>query len=198
MTESPTRLLKLASEGDDDAAARLTPVVYDELRRLARYYLGRVGPAASHTLQPTAVVHEAYLKLVDQTASDFKGRTHFYAVAAVAMRHVLIDHSRERGRAKRGGDWRRVTLSGVEFADAGREIDVLALEDALARLAELDPRAARVVELRFFGGLGEREVGEVIGVSERTVRNDWAMARAWLQNRLRESERGDEAGPSRA
>src|SRR5690606_8598647 len=114
MSSDATRLLNLAAAGDEGAAARLTPVVYEELRRLARRSLGRAGSASAPTLQPTAIVHEAYLKLVDQDASDFEGQTHFYAVAAVAMRHVLIDHFRERGRVKRGGDRERVTLSGVD------------------------------------------------------------------------------------
>jgi RNA polymerase sigma factor (TIGR02999 family) len=135
-------------------------------------------------LQPTALVHEAFLRLVEYETADFKSRTHFCAVAAAAMRHVLIDHARGAGRAKRGGDWQRITLSGAEELSSSDEVDLLTLDDALTELGKLDPRAARVVELRFFGGLTEAQVGAELGVSERTVRNDWSMARAWLRTRL--------------
>jgi len=167
------------------AADELLPLVYDQLRRLARRLLSRERPG--HTLQPTALVHEAYLKLVDQTRVDWKGRTHFFAAGAQAMRHILVDHARGRGRAKRGGGWNRVTLGedAAPFADGGLDADeLLALDEAMQRLAKLDERSARVVELRFFGGLTVPEVAHVLAVSTRTVEGDWTHARAWLNREL--------------
>ena len=164
-------------------------MVYDELRRLAKGYLYRETPG--HTLQPTALVHEAYLKLVDQTRADWQGKTHFFAVGAHVMRRLLVDHARERGAQKRGGGWQAVTLAGVggeiAFEALGRE-QLLDLNAALERLAELDEREARVVTLRFFGGLTVEQVAEAVGVSKRTVENDWRHAQAWLRNEL--SRRG--------
>jgi RNA polymerase sigma factor (TIGR02999 family) len=184
MAEDPTQLLTLAQQGDAAAARALTPIVYEELRRLAAKYLG--GGGAPVTLQPTVLVHEAFIRLIGQDQDAFAGRTHFYAVAAVAMRHVLIDHVRARNRAKRGGGWKEVTLSGVPGADTAAPVDPLVLEEALEQLAQLDERAARGVVLRFFGGLNDVEIAEQLGVSERTVRNDWSMARAWLRCRIGE------------
>ena len=152
---------------------------------LARAYLGRERPG--HTLQPTALVNEAYIKLVDQTQVDWQGRTHFFAVGARVMRNLLIDHARGRGRAKRGGAWHRVTLAESLTPFTRGELDVdqlLALNEALERLAELDERQGRVVELRFFGGLTVPEVATVLGVSTRTVEGDWTHARAWLRREL--------------
>ena len=160
----------------------LFEAVYDPLRRLARRYLRRERPG--HTLQPTALVHEAYLRLVDQSSVDWKGRSHFFAVGARVMRHVLIDHARSRRRAKRGGDWLRVTLSGLPGSPLGGDLDstqLVALHSALEKLARLEERQARVVELRYFGGLKMSEVAEVLGVSKRTADGDWAKARAWLE-----------------
>ncbi len=167
------------------SAEELFPLLYDELRRLAGFYMGR--EQAGHTLQPTALVHEAYLKLVDQTRTGFKGRTHFMAVGAQVMRRLLIDHARKRGAVKRGLGWKRVTLgTGNEAAEAaalGSE-ELLNLNAALDRLAEVDEREARIVTLRFFGGLSVEEVAEAIGVSRRTVESDWRHARAWLRVEL--------------
>ena len=174
------------------SAAELFPFVYDELRRLAGYYMAREH--AGHTLQPTALVHEAYLRLVDQTRTGFKGRTHFLAVSAEVMRRLLIDHARRRGAAKRGLGWQRVTLGpGAEVPRAGAlgAEDLLSLDAALDRLAELDERQARIVTLRFFGGLNVEEVAEVIGVSKRTVESDWRHARAWLRVELSGGSRRD-------
>jgi RNA polymerase sigma factor (TIGR02999 family) len=140
-----------------------------------------------HTLQPTALVHEAYLKLVDQTRADWKGKTHFFAVGARVMRRLLVDHARERGAEKRGAGWRRVTLSGVFESDPGEGLAperLLDLNAALERLSELDEREARVVTLRYFGGLTVEQVAEVLGVSRRTVDNDWRHAQAWLRHQL--------------
>jgi RNA polymerase sigma factor (TIGR02999 family) len=167
------------------SAEELFPLVYDELRRLAGAYMAREHPG--HTLQPTALVHEAYLRLVDQTRTGFKGRTHFLAVGAHVMRRLLIDHARRRGAAKRGLGWRRVTLdTGREASRAealGAE-ELLSLDAALDRLAELDEREARIVTLRFFAGLDVEEVAQAIGVSKRTVESDWRHARAWLRVEL--------------
>jgi RNA polymerase sigma factor (TIGR02999 family) len=162
----------------------LFEAVYDPLRELARRYLRRERPG--HTLQPTALVHEAYFKLVDQSRVDWKGRTHFFAVGAKAMRRILIDYARSRKRAKRGGDWLRVTLSGLAAPPFG-DLDptqLLELHSALEKLAQLDERQARVVELRFFAGLRMSEVAKVLGVSKRTADGDWAKARTWLEQEL--------------
>ena len=166
-------------------AEELFPLVYDELRRLAGFYMARERPG--HTLQPTALVHEAYMRLVDQTRTGFKGRTHFLAVGAQVMRRLLVDHARKRGAAKRGLGWRRVTL-GLDndpsrLEGLGSE-ELLNLDAALHRLAELDEREARIVTLRFFGGLSVEEVAEAVGVSARTVESDWRHARAWLRVEL--------------
>ncbi len=167
---------------DDPSADDLLPLVYDELRRLAEGYLRRERPG--HTLQPTALVHEAYLRLVDQDRVDWQGRTHFLAVGAHMMRRLLIDHARGRGRVRRGGDRQRLTLDDEMAAVAGQDVDLLALHEALETLAELDERQARIVELRFFAGLRVDEVAQVLGVSRRTVEGDWTHARAWLRREL--------------
>ncbi len=190
VTEIVSRL-RSAGGSDHATAEELLPHVYDELRLLARRYLSRERP--DHTLQPTALVHEAYIKLVDQSKVDWQGRTHFFAVGAKVMRHLLIDHARGKGRAKRGGDRHRVTLADWLTPFGNRELDaedLLALSEGLDRLAELDPRQAKVVELRFFGGLTVPEVALILDVSNRTVEGDWAHARAWLKREL--SRRRDE------
>jgi RNA polymerase sigma-70 factor (ECF subfamily) len=180
-----------AARGADPATAEeLFPIVYDELRRLARAYMRRETPG--HTLQPTALVHEAYLKLVDQTRVDWKGKTHFFAVGAKVMRRLLVDHARERGSLKRGAGWHNVTLSGVFEEITGGALEperLLDLNAALERLAVLDEREAKVVTLRFFGGLTIDQVSEVLAVSKRTVEYDWRHAQAWLKREL--SGRGD-------
>ena len=184
----------LAGLGDAEGAGRVSaedlfPLVYDELRGLARGFMSRETPG--HTLQPTALVHEAYLKLVDQTRADWQGKTHFFAVGARVMRRLLVDHARERGAQKRGAGWRNVTLAEVFAPSEQADLDpeqLLDLNAALERLAELDEREAKVVTLRFFGGLTVEQVAEALGVSKRTVENDWRHARAWLQLEL---SRGD-------
>ena len=173
-----------APEEAPKAAAELLPLVYDELRRLAQRYLSRERPG--HTLEPTALVHEAYMRLVDQAKDNWQGRTHFFAVGARVMRNLLVDHARQKGRAKRGGDWRRVTLAeGVSPAlrELERE-DLLALDAALERLSRVDEREARIVELRFFAGLKMGEIASLLGVSKRTVEEDWVHARTWLRREL--------------
>ena len=181
-----TKILRDVRNGDRSAWDRLLPVVYDELRDLAARYMQR--ERKDHTLQPTALVHEAYLKLVDQTRVDWQGRAHFFAVAAQAMRRILIDHARQNRAAKRGGGRERIVLDEKLVAGSRQEEDLLALEDALVKLAKLDPRQARIVELRFFGGLSVAEVAEVEGTSKRSVEREWTMVRSWLRRELSENE----------
>jgi RNA polymerase sigma factor (TIGR02999 family) len=178
-----TRLLEESAAGDETAAARLFPIVYDELRRLAGAALRRERP--SHTLQPTALVHEAFLRLVDVKSSRLQDRGHFIAIAARAMRRVLVDHARSRGAVKRGKAEARLSIDDVDVAavDAS-DMDLVGLDQALERLAAIDERQARIVELRFFGGLTVEETAVVIGASDRTVKRDWQMARAWLRREL--------------
>lgn len=166
------------------SADRLFELVYPELRRLAGSYMA--GERAGHTLQPTAVVNEAYLRLADLSRMKWQGRTHFFAVGARVMRRLLIDHARGHASQKRGGEWRRVTLSGTGGSDdRGLEPEeLLELDRALGKLQALDERQARVVELRYFGGLTVAEVAEALGVSRRTVEGDWTHARAWLRREL--------------
>lgn len=167
------------------SAEELLPLVYQDLRRLAERYMSRERPG--HTLQPTALVHEVYLKLVDQTRANWKGKSHFFAVGAQAMRRLLIDHARGRRREKRGGARQRVTLAESLFPSSESELDfeeLLNLNSALEKLAAVEARAAQVVELRFFGGLTVPEVAHVLDVSTRTVEGDWTYARAWLRREL--------------
>lgn len=175
-------LIAEAKEPAAKAAEKLLPLVYDELRDLAAKYLR--SERANHTLQPTALVHEAYLKLVDQSRVDWKGKTHFYAVSAVAMRRILIDHARTHGRDKRGGDWQRVLLDDVNVSDGHNVVDAVALDSVLESLQALDADQARIVELRFFGGLTVEEVAHVLGVSKRKIEGDWTHAKAWLRSAL--------------
>ena len=178
-----TRLLHELSAGREGAIDDLMPLVYDELRRIASRHMRREGEG--HTLQPTALVHEAYLKLVDQTRAEWEGRTHFLCVASSAMRRILVDHARGRLRKKRGAAVQRVDLDDVLERSAATDTDVLELHEALERLSALDERQARVVELRCFGGLSVEEVAEVLGVSRRTVDGLWRHAKAWLSLELR-------------
>jgi RNA polymerase sigma factor (TIGR02999 family) len=178
-----TKLLVRMKDGDRAAAAaKLMPLVYDEFRALAARHLRR--ERANHTLQPTALVHEAYLKLIDQTRVDWQGRTHFFAVGAQAIRRILVDHARQKKRQKRGGGAGRVALDESVALAPQREEEILALDEALERLTKLDKRQAQVVEMRFFAGMSVEEVAEVLGVSKRTVEGDWTMARAWLMREL--------------
>jgi RNA polymerase sigma-70 factor (ECF subfamily) len=177
-----TELLGKAQRGDAAGAEQLLPLVYDEMHNLAQRFLRR--EAANHTLQPTALVHEAYLRLVEQSRVDWQGRTHFFAVGARIMHRLLIDHGRNRKRAKRGGGWLRITLAPEVAPLPGVEIDALAVHEAIEKLEKLDPRQARLVELRFFSGLSMAEIAEVLGVSKRTAEADWTHARAWLAREL--------------
>ena len=185
MSEKPgemTRLLKAWSHGDRSALDALVPLVYDELRRQASRTLRRQRPG--QTLQATALVHEAFLKLVDYTAVTWKDRSHFFAVAARAMRQILVDHARRNLADKRGGDATRIVLEDGSASVQPKGVDLMALADALRRLEELDPGQARLVELRFFGGLTVEETAEVLGSSPATVKRSWSSARAWLHGEL--------------
>ena len=177
-----TQLLIALDSGDPAVADRLYRLVYDELRGLAERHFKR--QPADHTLQPTALVDDAFLRLIDQTRSEWQSRAHFMAVAAKAMRHILIDHARQRGRQKRGGDLCRVTMDEAVTPIAARDPEILDLDEALQRLARLDERQARIVELRFFGGLTVEAVAHVLDVSKTTVESEWRMARAWLRREL--------------
>jgi RNA polymerase sigma factor (TIGR02999 family) len=187
-------LLSRASKGDRTATDELLPLVYDQLRALAAEYLSRErGGHGAHTLQPTALVHEAYLRLVGPTDIGWENRAHFFGAAAQAIRRILTDHARARNAAKRGSG--KVGSLGEHDpaappapVEGGGEMDFEALDEALGKLAELDPRSARIVELRFFGGLTEEQVAEVLGVSPSTVTRAWVFARAWLHREMSGTE----------
>lgn len=180
--DAVTRILLDWSAGDADAPARLMPLVYEELRVLARGYLRRERDG--HTLQPTALVHEAFLKMVDTTRVSWQGRAHFYGIAARLMRRVLVEHARARGAEKRGGPEGRVFVDVAEAAAPGDAVDLVALDDALRSFAATYPRKGEVVELKFFGGLEAREIAETLQVSEKTVLRDWNFAKLWLRRAL--------------
>ena len=182
MDHSPNK----ATSGNGDAptprATELMPKVYESLRSLADVYLRQEQPG--HTLQPTALVHEAYMRLAEIDRMEFRDEAHFARAASGAIRRVLVDHARAKNTAKRGGDWQRITLSGLEGAATEPVIDILALNEALNRLAKLDERAVQVVELRYFGGTTIREAANLIGLGVTTVKEKWDFARVWLQREL--------------
>jgi len=177
-----TRLLLAWSEGDREALDRLAPMVYAELRRLAKSYMRK--ERAGHTLQTTALINEAYLRLIDAGQVEWRNRSHFFGVAARAMRQILVGMARERGCQKRGGGGRQVSLDEAMVIDAGPDEDLVALDEALEALAQIDGRKAQVVEMRFFGGLTEAEIAAALDVSSETVRRDWRLARSWLRRKL--------------
>ena len=177
-----TQLLLDWSGGDNDALNRLMPLVYQELKRMARYYMRRERP--DHTLQTSALVNEAYIRLVDYKKMRWQDRAHFFAVAAQAMRRILVEHARGRTRAKRGGDARKVSLDEAATLADEKAADIVALDLALNSLAEFDPRKSQIVELRYFGGLNIEETAEVIGVSPATVKREWNTARIWLHREI--------------
>lgn len=182
-TEEITQLLLNWGGGDQAALEKLMPLVYDELRRLAHNYLRR--ERAEHTLQPTALVNEAYLKLIDQRHAKWQNRAHFFAISAQLMRRILVDHARQHQAAKRGGSkQKRLSITSVEQLAKQPEVDLLALNEALDQLNLMDPQQARIVELKFFGGLSIEETAGVLGISHSTVERDWKLARAWLRRRL--------------
>lgn len=173
---------RLLAQSGDAQAAQLAPLVYEELRGIAHKYFLDERP--DHTLQPTAVVHEAYLRLVDESQVNWQGRTHFRAVCAKAMRRVLIDYARARNRVRRGGGRKPVLLESAVAPLELENLDAVALNEALERLAALDPRQAQIVELRFFGGLSVEETADALGVSKRTAEAEWTHAKAWLRSTL--------------
>lgn len=181
-----TQLLVDWRNGNNDALNQLMPLVYDELRDLAKRYMRREN--VSHTLQTNALVNEAYLRLVNQQNVDWQNRAHFFAIAAQVMRHLLVDHARSKQYAKRGGGAVQVTLDeGLAVSD-GNSVELLALHQALERLEKIDDRKSKIVELRYFGGLSTEEAAEVLGLSEITVKREWAKAKAWLFRELSQLE----------
>ena len=177
-----TQILIDSGEGGRGAAARLMPLVYDELRQMARGYLQR--ERSDHTLQATGLVHEAYLRLVDQTAANWRNRAQFLAVAAQQMRRILVDHARAHATGKRGGEWCKVEFDDALAPATSRSLDVIALDDVLQDLMRLNPQHSRIVELRFFGGMTVDEVAEALELSPRTVHREWRMARVWLRRQI--------------
>ena len=184
--DNVTQMLLDWSDGDEHALEMLMPVVYDDLRRQAARYLRRERPG--HTLQTTGLIHEAFLRLVNQRRVRWQNRAHFFAIAAQLMRRILVDHARGRAAGKRGGSQIRMPLDEEVAANKERNIDLVELDEALTRLAALDERQSRIVELRFFSGLTVDETAEVLGVSAGTVKNDWSMAKAWLRREMRPEE----------
>lgn len=182
MSMNLTQLLKSAQAGDKQALDELFPLVYNELRRVADRQLR--GERTDHTLQPTALVHEAYLRLIEQHSVDWRNRAHFFGLAAEMMRRIMVNYALKRHAAKRGGHVTRLALDdAVSFAEQ-REVDLVLLDEALRRLAVIDPQQSRIVELRFFGGLTIEEVAEALGISDSTVKREWRVARAWLYQQI--------------
>lgn len=181
-----TRLLHSVSQGDRAAVDALLPLVYNELRRLAGGYMK--SERTDHTLSATALVHEAYMKLVDQTHVELKNRVHFFGVSANLMRQILVDHARSRNAGKRGGGAEKIELNEEFVADSSRGSDLIAVDEALSELEKVDPLKARIVEMRFFGGLSIEETAEALHSSVPTVNRHWRMARTWLYNRLNETQ----------
>lgn len=181
VSKNVTQLLHAWGKGDEAARDELIPLVYDTLRRIARHQLR--GERAGHTLETTALINEAYLKLVEQSVS-WQSRAHFFGIAARLMRQLLVDYARARQRLKRGGDMQQISLTDVAGIAQEQAVDLLALDDALQILSEVDPQSSRIVELRFFGGLTIEETAQVMGISTPTVERGWRAARAWLQTEL--------------
>jgi RNA polymerase sigma factor (TIGR02999 family) len=178
-----TALLRKITAGDSSAAAEVVPLIYDELRRLAAHFMARERP--DHTLQATALVHEAYLRLVDQRQANWQNRAHFYGAAAGVMRRILVDHARARRAEKRGGDAHPAPFDESLGFSGDQTEELIGLDTALTRLAERSPRQVRIVELRFFAGLNVEETAEALAISPKTVKRDWSVARAWLHRELR-------------
>jgi RNA polymerase sigma factor (TIGR02999 family) len=181
-----TDLLRQWRNGDKEALHKLTPLVYEELHRLAHQYIRRERPG--HTLQTTALVNEAYLRLVEQKDVEWQSRAHFFAVSAQVMRHILVDYARQHASAKRGGKVERVTLDDNATVSRKRASALVALDEAMQALEEIHPRRSQVVELRYFGGLNNKEASEVLKVSEATIERDWRFAKAWLYRELSSSD----------
>jgi RNA polymerase sigma-70 factor, ECF subfamily len=188
-SQQVTDLLQAWSDGDETALERLMPLVYDELHRLAKRYMRR--ERSGHTLQPTALINEAYLRLIERSHTRWENRAHFFAISAQLMRQILVDFARSRRSRKRGGEEFQVSLGEALAVPVKRDTDLVALDDALRALAAIDERKSRIVELRFFGGLSEEETAEALKISPATVRRDWKVAKVWL---LHELKRGQKDG----
>ncbi len=189
MTDDPdsrevSKILRAAGEGEPVDMSALLPLVYDRLRAIAARRME--AESAGHTLQATALVSEAYLRLVGDERLDWSSKAHFYAAAAEAMRRILIDHARGKGRAKRGGQQRGLPLDVLDLATRDNVAEILSVDEAVCRLEETDPRMGAIVKLRFYGGLSEQETAQAMGISDRTVQREWVLARAWLKRRLSE------------
>jgi len=194
-TQQVTKLLQAWGQGEDDALDELLPLVHQELRRLARRHM--FGERIGHTLQTTALVNEAYLRLVNSRHVNWQNRAHFFAISAQLMRRILVDSARARGYQKRGGGIPKVTLDEALIGPQEKGRDLVALDDALKVLSEVDPRKSRVVALRFFGGLGVKETAQVLKVSPDTVLRDWRLAKAWLKREMSKGKSEKSAGPDR-
>ncbi|HKN15350.1 MAG TPA: sigma-70 family RNA polymerase sigma factor [Candidatus Sulfotelmatobacter sp.] len=190
-TEDVTVLLAQLTKGNEEAGSKLIPLVYSELRRLAGGYMRR--ERSDHTLQPTALVHEAYLRLVGQRAVDWQSRSHFFGIAAQVMRRILVDHARGHLRDKRGGGQKPVPIDEALVFAPEQAQELVKLDQALERLTQLDPRQGKIVELRFFGGLTVEQTADLLSISPKTVKRDWSVAKAWLHGELKTSH-GDTAG----
>src|SRR5918912_4154333 len=187
-TQKVTELLLAWRDGDESALEKVAPLVYDELHQLAARYMRRESPG--HTLQTSALVNEAFIRLIDQQEVQWQNRAHFFGIAAQLMRRILLDHARSRARAKRGGGVLRVSFDEGAIVSGQRAAELIALDDALNALAAFDSRKSRIVELRFFGGLSNEEVAEVMGMSLRTVEREWRKAKAWLHHAISKGEIG--------
>ena len=181
-SSSVSQLLIAWSQGDEAALEQLTPLVYDELHRLARRYMRRESPG--HTLQTSALVNEVYLRLIDQTNVSWQNRSHFFGIASRLMRRILVDHARSHARQKRGGNAQRLSLDATAVLTKEPDVDLVAIDEALTRLAELDSQKSRIVEMKFFGGLTNDEVAECLNVSSRTIEREWRKSKAWLKGAL--------------
>ena len=190
MPSEATQIVTAVNAGDRSALDRLFERIYTDFRRIARRYLTTAGPGI--TLQPTELVHEAFIKLVDYQRVDWRSESHFFAVGATAMRHILVDYARHKARAKRGGDRRRIPLDDVLSLSIREDEDVLAIDEALKKLGAINETRAKIVELRFFAGMTVAEVAEVLGVSKRTVEAHWTLTRAWLRRELAGDEEEDD------
>jgi RNA polymerase sigma factor (TIGR02999 family) len=189
MLQPPQNVTELLTEwgnGDKEALDRILPIVYDELRKQAARYLRR--ERAGHTLQTTALIHEAYIRLVDQKNVRWQNRAHFFGISAQLMRRILVDHARTKGRVKRGGSDIRVSLDDVNLIAKEKDLDILAVDEALDRLAKIDEQQSKIVELRFFSGLTVEETAEVLKISPATIKRDWSMAKAWLHREISSGE----------
>ncbi len=187
-----TQVLVDWNKGDQNAPDRLMPLVYEELRKLARNYLQR--ERSDHTLQATGLVHEAYLRLVDQSSMTWQNRAHFFAVAAQVMRRILVDHARAHRAEKRGGEREKIEFDEALAPSGEKAVDLIALDDALHDLVTFDPRQSRIVEMRFFGGLTNEEIGDVLGISPRTIKREWRLAKAWLRREIMKEEADADVG----